>query len=210
MKKTLLFVLLAIGFSLNGNGQTKADIFGDAPITWLGLDFTHLKFIGNAAQFKDAGTITNGDMRSKYFPAWNNLFIAEQKKYDVAGAVHRDKVSYASDITQNANDKSTAEYFTEKADDYQLLNADMISTLVAGYDFKGKTGIGLLFFVEGMSKDKVEASMWVTFVDMGSKKVLLTNQMTGGSGGFGFRNYWAKSFYNVLGDMEHDFKKWSK
>ncbi len=211
MKKILLLILLAnIGTTLNGHAQTKADIFSSAPITWLGLDFTHLKFIGSAAQFKDAGVITNSDMRSKYFPGWNNLFIAEQKKYDVAGAVHRDNVSYATDITQGANDKSTAEYFTDKADDYQLLTTDMISTLVAGYDFKGKTGIGLLFFVDGMSKDKVEASMWVTFVDMAGKKVLLTNRMTGSAGGFGFRNYWAKSFYNVLGDVEHDFKKWGK
>ncbi len=210
MKKTLLLFLLVINASFNGFCQAKSDIFGSAPITWLGLDFTHLKFIGSAAQFKDAGTITNNDMRSKYFPAWNNLFVAEQKKYNVADAVHRDNVTYATDVTQAANDKSTAEYFTEKTDAYQLLTADMISTIVAGYDFKGKTGIGLLFFVEGMSKDKVEASMWVTFVDMGSKKVLLTNQMTGGAGGFGFRNYWAKSFYNVLGDIEHDFKKWGK
>ena len=209
MKKTII-ILLAVFITTCSNAQTKADIFGSAPITWLGLDFTHLKFIGGAAQFKDAGTITNSDMRTKYFPAWNNLFVAEQKKYDVAGAVHRDNVSYATEITQNANDKSTADYFTEKSEDYQLLTSDMISTLVANYDFKGKTGIGLLFFVEGLSKDKVEASMWVTFVDMGSKKVLLTNQMTGGSGGFGFRNYWAKSFYSVLQDMEHDFKKWSK
>ena len=209
MKKHILF-LLAATFTMSGFAQTKSDIFGSVPITWLGLDFTHLKFIGGAAQFKDAGTITNGDMRIKYFPAWNNLFIAEQKKYDVAGAVHRDNVVYATEVTRDVNDKSTADYFTDKPEDYQILNPETIATLVAGYDFKGKTGIGLVLFVEGMSKDKVEASMWVTFVDMGSKKVLLTNRMTGGAGGFGFRNYWAKAFYNVLGDIEHDFKKWSK
>ena len=208
--KKLLLLLLTARISFGGYGQTKSDIFGTAPITWLGLDFTHLKFIGSAAQFKDAGTITNADMRTKYFTAWNNLFVAEQKKYNVADAVHRDNVSFATEVTQNANDRSTAEYFTEKADDYQRLNEDEISKMVAHYDFKGKTGIGLLFFVEGMSKEKVEASMWVTFVDMGNKKVLLTNRMTGSSGGFGFRNYWAKSFYNVLQDMDSELKKWKK
>jgi len=208
--KQFLVLLLAATMSVTGYSQAKSDIFGTAPITWLGLDFTHLKFIGSAAQFKDAGTITNSDMRSKYFTAWNNLFVAEQKKYNVADAVHRDNVTFAIEVTQSANDKNTSDYFTEKADDYQRLNEDEISKAVAGYDFKGKTGIGLLFFVEGMSKDKTEASMWVTFVDMGAKKVLLTNRMTGGSGGFGFRNYWAKSFFNVLQDVEHDFKKWKK
>ena len=209
MKRTIV-IFLAVIMTTCGYAQTRESIFGKAPITWLGLDFTHLKFIGSAAQFKDAGTITNGDMRSKYFTAWNNLFITEQKKYNVADAVHRDNVNYAIDVTQSANDKSTAEYFTEKADDYRLLTEDVVRQLVAGYDFKEKTGIGLLFFVEGMSKDKTEASMWVTFVDMGTKKMLIANRMSGNAGGFGFRNYWAKSFYNVLQDVEHDFKSWEK
>ena len=165
-----------------------------------------MRFIGSAAQFKDAGEISNRDMRVKYFPARNNLFIAEQKKFNVADAVDRNSVDYAIEITQNANDNSNGEYFTEKTGDYQLLTSDMISTLVSKYDFKGKTGLGLLFFVEGMSKDKEEASMWVTFVNMGAKQVLLTKQVTGSAGGFGFRNFWAKSFYNVLQDM--DLKKW--
>ena len=209
MKKLLLLVLLAIT-SFNGYGQTKSDIFGTAPITWLGLDFTQLKFIGDAAQFKDAGTVTSKDMRSKYFTAWNDLIVKEPKKYAVADAVHRDNVTYATEVTQNANDNSAAEYFTQKEDDYQRLNEDAINKLVTGYNFKGKTGIGLLFFVEGMSKDKAEASMWVTFVDMGTKKMLLTQRMTGSAGGFGFRNYWAKTFSNVLQDVEHDFNKRKK
>lgn len=207
MKK--IFLLIAIAFmASNGNAQTRSDIFGKTPITWLGLDFTQLKFVGSATQYKDAGVITSNDMRSKYFTAWNNLFVAEQKKYDVAGAVNRDNVTNAIDVTESANNKSKSEYFTDNSGDYQLLNEDKIASLVSHYDFKGKTGLGLLFFVEGMSKDKAEASMWVTFVNMGSKTVLLTRQETGSAGGFGFRNYWAKSFYEVLNDI--DLKKWRK
>ena len=56
----------------------------------------------------------------------------------------------------------------------------------------------MLFVIDGMSKSKEEASGWVTFVDMKSKKVLLTEYKTGKAGGFGFRNYWAKSFQNIL------------
>jgi hypothetical protein len=204
MKKLFLFVFIALNVN-SGYGQTKSDIYGHAPITWLGVDFTQLKFIGSANQFKDAGQITDNDMRTKYFPGWNNLFVAEQKKYNVADAVNRDDVKYAIDVTETANSKSSGNYFTENAGDYQLLNADKISSLVSKYDFKGNTGLGMLFFVEGMSKDKAEASIWVTFVNMGSKTVLLTKQFSEAAGGFGFRNYWAKSFYNVLKDI--DLKK---
>ena len=65
--------------------QKKADISGD--ITFLGMDFTQTKFIGSAAQFKDADEITSSEFRDKYIPSWNQLFINEQKKYDVAKAV---------------------------------------------------------------------------------------------------------------------------
>ena len=205
MKKILLLVLIAF-LTYSGNAQTKSDIFGKTPITWLGLDFTQLKFIGTANQFKDAGQITDRDMRNKYFPGWNELFVKEEKKYNVADAVNRDNVTYAMNVTDNANSKSEAAYFTNNAGDYQLLTADKISSLVSKYDFKGNTGLGMLFFVEGMSKDKEEASMWVTFVNMGSKTVLLTKQVTEGAGGFGFRNYWAKSFASALKDM--DLRKW--
>jgi hypothetical protein len=53
-----------------------------------------------------------------------------------------------------------------------------------------------------MSKSREEASGWITFVDMGSKTVLRTFRETGKPGGFGFRNYWAKAFLNILKDAD--------
>jgi len=50
--------------------------------------------------------------------------------------------------------------------------------------------------------------MWVTFVDMNKKTVLFTKRLTEKSGGFGFRNYWAKTFNNALKDIDKDLKKW--
>jgi hypothetical protein len=98
MKKiTLLLAALFVSVSLFA--QSKSDIFdGDKEITWLGLDFSQLKFIGDAAQWKDAGEITNSQMRDKYFPGWNTLFINEKDRYKVADAVRRTEVSYAIDV----------------------------------------------------------------------------------------------------------------
>ena len=176
--------------------QKKADISGD--ITFLGMDFTQTKFIGSAAQFKDAGEITSSEFRDKYIPSWNQLFINEQKKYDVAKAVKRAEVQYAMDVTEKANNGIKSNFFSDDPNDYKKLDEQKIANLVKGYDFQGKTGTGLIFFIDGMSKSKDEASGWVTFVDMKSKKVLSTEYKTGKAGGFGFRNYWAKSFLNIL------------
>jgi hypothetical protein len=191
MKKQLLS-LLAVVLAFNCFAQTKADIYnGDKEITFLGLDFTQLKFIGTAAQWKDAGEITNENLRDKYFPAWNNFFIKEQKKYDVAGVVSRAEVHYAMDVTEKANNGIKGDMFSDDPNDYKHLDEAKINALVGKYNFQGHKGIGMMYFIESMSKGKEEGAGWVTFVDMGSKKVLLTKRVTGKAGGIGFKNYWA-------------------
>lgn len=211
MKKlTSLFVALLITIATQAQ-LTKADIFGSEEITWLGLDFSQVHFIGEAAQWQDVGDINNDELRDKYFVAWNDLFINEQSKYDVAGAVGRSEVSYATEVTEKSNNKLTRDFFSSNGNDYQLLDEQKVQKLVSKYNFQGKSGIGMMFFVEGMSKGKAEASMWVTFVDMKAKKVLLTKRMEEKARGFGFRNYWAKTFYLALKDMKSGaFKKWKK
>lgn len=176
-------------------------------ITWLGMDFTGARFIGSATQFKDAGEITSSDFRDKYIPAWNQLFINEPKKYNVAEAVHRSQVNYAIEITEKVNNGIKKDFFSTNPSDYGSLTADNVAEMVNKYDFNGKKGVGLMFFVDGMSKAKSEASAWITFVDMKSKKVLLTAHKTGKAGGFGFRNYWAKSFDNLLNGVKSEVKK---
>ena len=197
---TLSFICLSV---VSVVAQTKSDIFnGSSDITWLGIDFTQTKFIGSATQFKDAGEISSAEFRDKYIPSWNQLFINEQKKYDVAKAVKRAEVKYAMDVTEKANNSIKGDFFSNDPNDYKKLDEQKIANLVKNYNFQGHTGIGLIFFIDGKSKSKDEASGWITFVDMKSKKVLLTEYKTGKAGGFGFKNYWAKSFHNLLKSTE--------
>ena len=191
------------------SAQTKAEVLDDASndITWLGLDFSQAKFIGPASQFKDAGEITNEEFRDKYTVSWNQLFIDEQKKFNVAEMVHRPTVKYALEVTAKANGNIKKDFFGNSPNDFKTLNEKKIGDLVSKYDFQGKTGAGILFFVEGISKGLGEAGAWVTLVDMKTKKVLFTTYKTGKAGGFGFRNYWAKSWANILKEAKSDFKK---
>ena len=175
-------------------------------ITWLGLDFSQAKFIGPASQYKDAGEITNDEFRDKYTVAWNELFISEPKKFNVAEMVHRPSVKYALEVTAKVNGNIKKDFFGASPNDYRTLDEKKIGDLVSKYDFQGKTGSGVLFFVEGMSKGEAQAGAWVTLVDMKTKKVLLTTFKIGKAGGFGFRNYWAKSWANILKEAKSSFK----
>ena len=192
------FVLILLNASI-ALAQSKTEILGGTgDITWLGIDFSQARFIGSATQFKDAGEISSSEFRDKYVPGWNQLFVDEAKKYNVAEAVKRTEVKYAMEVTEKANAAFKGNYFSNDPGEYKKLDEQKIASIVKGYDFQGKSGIGLMFIVDGMSKGKEEASAWVTFVDMKTKKVLSTEYKTGKAGGFGFKNFWAKSFLNIL------------
>ncbi len=203
MKKlTLLFA--AIIFAFNTNAQIKADVFNaGTELTWLGLDFSQVHFIGSAAQWKDAGEVTNDQMRDKYFPAWNELFQKEPEKYDVAKATNRSSVKYALMVTEKANNSLKRDYFVDDANLYHSLDEAKVAALVKKYNFQGNKGMGLMFFVEGMSKGKEQSCAWATFVNMDTKEVLWTQRIVGKTGmAIGFRNYWANTFNNMLKDLK--------
>jgi hypothetical protein len=187
-----------------------SDIFkASNTITWLGIDYSEVKFIGPATGWGDEGTKSPTEMRDKYFPAWNELIVNEPKNFKIADAVSRLEVTYAISVTANANAKmNKKEIFSENIGDFQLLTEADVQSMVKKYDFEGKEGIGFLMIAEGMSKGREEASYWVTFVDMKNKKVLLTKRMLGKAVGFGFRNYWAGSAKNVFKAMKKEFKNW--
>lgn len=211
MKRIITLLLLTLATTFTGFAQTKSDVFNSSTeLTWLGLDFTHVNFIGSATQWQDAGEITSAQLRDKYFVSWNELFVNEKEKYNVAKATNRTEVKYATDVTTTANSKSTRDYFVNDPGAFRHLDADAVAKIVKGYNFKGNKGIGMMFVVEGMSKSAERASMWVVFVDMGTKNVLFSKQMEGEAGGFGFRNYWAKPFMKVLKEVGSNFNKWGK
>jgi len=191
--------------------QTKADVFNHkVPVTWLGMDFSQARFIGSEAVYKSSGEVINSEFVNKYIPAWANLFITEPKTYNVPRAAHRDSVHFAFKVTEVANNAITKNFFTEKPSDFSTLKEKDIVDLVKNYDFQGQKGLGMMMFIEGMNKATHEAGAWVTFVNMNDKTVLLTVYKTGDSRGFGFRNYWAHSWYNILKDFASDFDTYKK
>jgi hypothetical protein len=56
--------------------------------------------------------------------------------------------------------------------------------------------------MEALSKTSEKGTMWVTFVDMNNNKLLHTERMTGKTGGFGFKNYYANSVYKVIQEIK--------
>lgn len=191
------------------SAQTKPAIPDSAlaDLTFLGMDFSQTKYIGPPTEHKGVAEVTNDEFRDRYTTAWNRLFIDEPKKYDVAKMVLRPSVKYALDVTEKANAGIKKEFFGYSPEQFATLDAKKIGDLVSAYDFQGRTGTGLLFFVEGMNKNLREAGAWVTLVDMSTKKVLSATYATGRCGGWGFRNFWANSWLLIMKKTEAGFRK---
>jgi len=177
--------------------QTLKEVLNSpgTPVTYLGIDFTQAKVIGETA--------TNAKDIPGYFSGINNVVVNEPKKYDIAAALQKNNIN--NDISQaEARNKKTDvnQIKSSSVADYAHLKPADIEKLVKEYNFNGKKGLGLLLVMDGMSKIEKGATLYVTFMDMATKKVLLTERMTGKAQGFGFRNYYAAAVMDVLDQIK--------
>jgi hypothetical protein len=208
MKRTQLlgFVIAALsilGSSTMSFSQTLKDFFSNSetPVVYLGIDFSKAKLL-------DAGNPT--DIRDRLYASINQLIINEPKKYDLKSAFLKSNIETdlgpvgKTNITANLNDILS----TNSADYNRFKEAD-ISSIVKKLDLSGKKGIGVLFVMEAMSKVNKAAAIWVTFIDINTKKTLLTERLEGKAAGIGFRNYWAAPVKNVIDLIEKQkYKEW--
>ncbi len=201
----ILTALLVAAFNTTFS-QTLKDVFNnsESPIVYLGIDFSKAKLM----------TAGNPDeIRNRLYTSINYLVITEPKKYDLAGAFHKGIVNNDISVTNAKNEKANInEILSSNSADFNRFKESDISAMVKELDLKGKEGVGLVFIVEAMRKidKKADESIWVTFVDMKTKKVLLTERIESKvSGGIGFRNYWASGIKNVIETIEKSkYKEW--
>ena len=197
-------MLLFIG-TQPASAQTLKEFFNssEVPLTYLGVDFTQAKVFNDIA----ANAM---DIRDRQFAAINQVIINEPKKYDFQKAFSKSTVTNDISFVNAKNAKIDAEKIMEanSADEMRFKKAT-IESIVKGYHFKGKKGIGLMFIMESMNKASAQGAMYVTLIDLASGKVLLTERMTAKAAGFGFRNYWAKTIAEVLKDIQKsEYKEW--
>lgn len=194
----LVLVLIAFGSARPVRAQNLKDFFNstDKKTTWLGLDFSELRILGDAGA--DAWEI-----KDRYFGSINDLIINESEKYNVAKAFRRSDFAFDLDAVRKVNAKVDVDKLkTFSSEDLQRVTPEMVQKMVKEYALTGKTGYGIVFIVDGFNKMEQSAGMFVTILDMATQKVLLTKKITGKAMGFGFRNYWARSVYEVLKTIE--------
>ena len=202
----LMSFLFSGMLSQSAAAQTLKDFFGSDATSalYLGIDFTKAKLI-------DDPKSEASDIVERQFEGINQLVITESKKFDLSSAFHKPNIDHDIAAVNKRNEKvDEKQLMSTNTSDFHRLKEDDISSLVKGFDFGGKKGIGILFVMEAMSKSGKAAAIWITFIDMGSKKVLLTERLEEKVGmAIGFRNTWASAIKKLLDEIEADkLKQW--
>ena len=188
--------------------QTLKDFFNSDATSaiFLGIDFTKTKLIDDAST--DAK-----DIVERQYAGINEGAATDSKKLSLAGAFHKSVMDHDLGPVNKRNLKiDPSQIKSTNTSDFHRLKEEDISALVKGFDFDGKKGLGILFVMEAMSKTGKAAAIWVTFIDMTTKKMLFTERMEEKVGmGFGFKNYWVIPVKRLLDDIKDDkFKEWQK
>ncbi|MBX2921378.1 MAG: hypothetical protein KF746_04225 [Chitinophagaceae bacterium] len=199
---TALLLLTFLGQLVSA--QTLKEFFNSSEVslTYLGIDFTQAKLYNDMT----ANTL---DIRNRLYASINQVVVNEPKRYPVGEAFVKSNVTNDLRHTLEKNNKIDAEKIIEMDAETERLKRSNIESIIKGYDFKDKKGVGLIFIMENMNKATAQASMYVTLINMGTKKVLLTERMIGKAGGIGFRNYWAKTINAVVDEIKKaKYKEW--
>ena len=186
-KSLLLIVCLIAGLTGLVNAQDKAKAMNEKNITWLGVDFSLAKF-----------TLVTDDpavIVGQYLKAINTLILAEPEKYNLRLYFNKTEVASDLDIVTERNAKIDPASIV--VTDKFTVAPEEVQKVVKSYNTKG-TGMGLVFIAENLNKATQTGSYYVCFFDMATKEIVDIKLYTGKAAGFGFRNYWAGSVFNIM------------
>lgn len=205
--KRIFVVFVCVCAFFSASAQKVEDLFkhSDVSVTWLGLDFSHAKMIGDFAQFKEAGGQSAADIKNRFYPAWNNVIIHEQKKYDIGAMLRKEDIVYDIDMMTKLNAATPLESIEGII--VPNYKKEDIAGFVKEYKVGDKKGIGVVFLVECFNKNAEKAVIHFVAFNMVTKEVLLHERLSGKPKGFGLRNFWAGSIYNVITDIRDDYYK---
>lgn len=208
--KKLMIIFLLLSCAMIGNTQTARDLFtkSDVKISWLGIDFSHVKLVGDFSQLCSTPE-TKVHQVPLYFRKWNHIVMAEPEKFNIAWMLQKDSVLYDIDMLMDINDNANLESIeTSRCPSY---SAENLKEFIGQYNLDGREGIGVFFIAECLNKNIPEGIFHFVAINMKTKEILLHERLSGQPGGFGHRNYWANSVYQIIKQIDRRYYyKWQK
>lgn len=192
-KTFIQVVALTLIFGLNAFAQNREKALNESNMTWYGVDFSLAKF---TMIIDDPEDIVD-----RYLDAINQLVPNEPEKYDLKEYFNKSEVTI--DLNEVAERNSNIDPDALVIDEKHEISLDDVKAVIKSYNTQDHSGMGLVFIAENLNKSSQTGSYYVCFFDNSTKEIIDARRMTGKATGFGIRNYWAGSVYNVM-------KAWQK
>lgn len=202
MLKIYITALLLL-YSVTTRSQSAHDLFDPQKpdITYLGIDYSHVKLIGNFSEFMEAGNRNVLDIRDRYFNSWNMVVVNEREKYNIGKMLRKSDVFYDIEMIKMINSKTNLEEL--EGLNCEKFTLEDIQEFVSAYDFSEKSGTGVVFIAECLNKSAIEAIYHFVAIDMATSKVVFHRRLRGEPKGFGLRNYWINSLHKIVEDITY-------
>ena len=185
------------------NSEHFTNFLHEKEITWLGIDFSKAKFTKKGFEYPQ-------EVLEHYMTAWNMLIISDQKRYDIRLSFRKPIMQYdLSAVTKKnkaikasqllCNNINVADFYTE---------AD-IKSYIEQQSFPQNTAYALTVVVEAFDAKTKLAALWLVLLKAATSEVVLCEKFLKEPGGFGIKNYWGRTFYNLFFDVnKYAFPRW--
>ncbi len=205
MKKIVCIVALVLVHFGYSQELSKVLLDEDYVIDFIGVDYSEVKLFGTSEDFRNAQNI-----RDEYFTIWNKFFYNEPAKFNMAEALRKKKVNYMIEVVELVNSSADTGNMivSTKPEPFSL---EKIQEMVRRYRFEPGSEVAMVIIVNNLNKMDTEAIADVVFFNTNSGTILYNEKMMGDPAGFGFRNYWVNSIYDIMEKLrKKQYKKWKK
>lgn len=186
------------------NESLFLQFLSEKEITWLGVDFSLAKFTKEGFNFPI-------EVLQYFFNEWNMLIISDQKKYDIRMAFRKPLMHYdLSFVSKKNRSLKLSNLLVNNLTIKDQYTDEEIVEHVKTLEISELGRFTLLFFVESFDHKSKSAAIWVVLFESTTNEVILCEKFLETPAGFGTRNYWARTFYNLLFDIKKkSFLRWT-
>lgn len=185
------------------NEKLFIDFLKVKEILWVGINFSKAKFTRSGFDFTQ-------EIMQHYFHEWNMLILNDQKKYDIRMSFRKPVMEYnLSSITKLNKTVKIGELITRNIGTKDVYSDDQMVQYLSKLSLPKTLPFALMFVVESFDASVKTAAIWVTITKTDTQEVVLCEKFLKKPAGFGTRNYWARTFYNVFFDIQsQSFMRW--
>ena len=175
---------------LSAAAQKKTSpLAGLGGMIFYGIDFSKGRVYGAADE---------PEKLRKAFGDINMLFITEPEKYNVAKFVGKPMNDIRVDAVTNMNDTIPLDSIKTVVKGHTLSDTVIAQSVKDLSIVSYEHGMGLVMIMETLNKPAELGTFAFVLFDIDTRKVISHWKLSGQPGGFGLRNYWARSVYEAL------------